>query len=87
MAPETPGNPPETPVLALRKPLGNPRCILWAEAVNVAKICTLPEAPHRAAPGRAAPRRAMPRRVAVRRAGVRRAVPHHLPVCRAAARR
>ena len=30
-------------MLALRKPLGNPRCILWAEAVNVAKICTLPE--------------------------------------------
>ena len=41
--PETPGNPPETPLFALRKPLGNPRCILWAEAVNVAKICTLPE--------------------------------------------
>ena len=41
--PETPGNPPETPVLTLRKPLGNPRCILWAEAVNRAKLCTLPE--------------------------------------------
>ena len=38
--PETLGNPPETPVLAVRKPLRNPRCILWAEAVIRAKLCT-----------------------------------------------
>ena len=30
-------------MLTLRKPLGNPRCILRAEAVNRAKLCTLPE--------------------------------------------
>ena len=30
-------------MLTWRKPLGNPRCILWAEAVNRTKLCTLPE--------------------------------------------
>ena len=30
-------------MLTWRKPLGNPCCILWAEAVNRAKLCTLPE--------------------------------------------